>query len=124
MALKFFSDDKQVPTVEDLAKKKENDKAPVVVVEKKEKKPRPILVFSEKQERLLDLIKEGRKSLSLREMAAKCQITRQTIVALLGKRATPSRITTIRLCKYFEKDWKDYYEEQKRPRNNKRRKND
>lgn len=123
MALRFFADEKQVPTEEDLAKKKESGKV-LEVVEKKEKKPRPILVFSEKQEKLLDLIRAERKNSSLRELAKKCQITRQTIVAILGKRATPSRITTIRLCRYFGKDYKDYYEEQKRPRKNKRQKDD
>lgn len=115
MALKFFANEKQVPTLEDLVKK-ESDKTPEVIV--KEKKPRPILVFSEKQERFLDLIRAERKNSSLRELAKNCQMTRQTIVAILGKRATPSRLTTIKLCRYLGKDYKDYYEEQKRPRKN------
>lgn len=115
MALKFFSEETKKPTVAEVKEQREAEQETAKKVaelmfdlppevDKTAKK----VEFTEKQKQIVALIANSDKS--IQSIARSCFLSRRTLYNIIGEKNVPTKVTIMRLCKYFGKEWKDYVE--------------
>lgn len=113
MALKFFSEETKKPTVAEVKEQREAEQETAKKVEELmiERPPEVDITakkveFTDKQKQIANMIANSDKS--IQSIARSCLLSRKTLYNILLQQNIPSRVTIMRLCKYFGKDWKDY----------------
>lgn len=115
MALKFFEEEKRKTKVDEAEKTLppvKVDVAEVKIEQSSEERQvtceKKVIELPERQKALVELLKTS--ECSLRKISLSSKVSRRTLYNLIEGTHIPARITIIKLCKYFGKNWQDYIE--------------